>query len=141
MTIIEKYRELTENIVVIEVCIEQIYRELSILIHTYCPSGVGAIDYSKPAVQTSISQKSISNVNIKLHDLETELIDLKNEKEFLNKQRDKLEKNINDLGDIEKKVMVLRIKGKRNWEIAEILNYTEKGIEYIFRRIRKKQKV
>lgn len=140
MTIIEKYRELTENISVIEVCIDQVENEIRKLIFTYCPGDVGAIDYTKPAVQTSISQESLSSVYIKLHDLETELMDLKKEKDFLYQQRDKLEKTINDLGDIEKKVMMLRIKGYPNWKIAKHLNYSERGIENIFKRIREKQK-
>lgn len=139
-TIIEEYRELTESITVVKSCITSIERELNKTIKTFQPNDLGAIDYSKPAVQTSFSQESLAAVCIKLHDLNTELEDLKTELNSLYKQRDEIERVINDLGDIEKKVIMLRIKGFQNWKIAKQLNYSLPGIEKIFKRIRKKEK-
>jgi|SRR5665647_65068 len=139
-TIIEEYRELTEDIAVIKSCITSTERDIKRTINTYQPRDIGAIDYTKPAVQTSIAQDTLSAIYTRLHDFETELQNLKEELQSLFVQRDELEKVINDLGDIEKKVMMLRIKGYPNWKVAKYLNYSERGIENIFKRIRKKQK-
>lgn len=140
-TIIEEYRELTEDIAVIKSCITSTERDIKKTINTYKPSDIGAIDYEKPAVQTSCSQESISTVYAKIHDLELELQNLKDELQSLYKQRDELERTINDLGDKEKKAMMLRIKGYSNWKIAKYMNYSERQIERIFQSIKEKQKV
>lgn len=140
MTIIEKYRELTESIAVIKSCIAGTEWDIKKTINTYQPGDAGAIDFSKPAVQTSISQESLTEVWTRLHDLNEELQNLKDELQFLYKQRDELERTINDLGDIEKKVLMLRIKGLQNWKIAKQLSYSQRQIERIFKNIREKQK-
>lgn len=139
-TIIEEYRELTEDIAVIKSCITSTERDLNKTINTFQPRELGAIDYSKPVVQTSCSQESLTEVYIKIHDLNIELQNLKIELDSLNKQRDDLEQTINDLGDIEKKVLMLKIKGCKNWVIAKQLNYSVKGIEKIYQRICKRER-
>jgi DNA-binding NarL/FixJ family response regulator len=139
-TIIEEYRELTEDIAVIKSCIISTERDINKEIKAFKPNDLGAIDYSKPTVQTSFCQESLTTVCIKLHDLNTELEDLKNELNSLYKQRDEIEKVINDLGDIEKKVIMLRIKGYSNQRIADVLHYSKGGVNHIFERIYKKQK-
>lgn len=139
-TIIEEYRQLTEDIAVIKSCITSCERDIKKAINTYQPSELGAIDFDKPCIQTSNCQESISSVLIRLHDLQNELQDLEIELESLYKQRDELEKVINGLGDVEKKAMMLRIKGLSNWKIAKELHYSVPGIEKIFKRIRKKEK-
>lgn len=140
-SIIDEYRELTEDIAVIKSCITSTERDINKTINTYSPRGTGAIDYSKPTVQTSCSQDKMTSVLISLHDLQTELHDLKNELQSLYEQRDKLEQTINDLGDIEKKVMMLRVKGYPNWKIAKELHYSIRGVEEIFKRIKIKSVV
>ena len=139
-TIIEEYRKLTENIAVVKSCIISNKREISKLIKSNIniPQGLGAVDLTKPAVQTSFFQGDLIAAYIKIHDLETEQEELEAELQSLYKQRDELEKTINDLGDIEKKCMMFRIKGYKNWMIAKDLNYSLKGIEKIFYRIKKK---
>lgn len=139
-TIIEEYRKLTENIAVVKSCLISNKREISKLIkmNINIPQGLGAVDLTKPAVQTSFFQGDLIAAYIKIHDLETDQEELEAELQSLFKQRDELEKTINDLGDIEKKCMMLRIKGYKNWMIAKDLNYSLKGIEKIFQRIKKK---
>lgn len=139
-TIIEEYRELTEKIAVIQSCISTNKREKRKLIEANLniPLGLGAIDYTKPAVQTSLFQGDLVSAFIKIHDYETEQFELEAELESLYEQRDNLEDTINDLGDVKKKVIMLRIKGCTNQEIADILNYQDKrSVEKIFQRIRK----
>lgn len=140
-TIIDEYRKITEDIAVVKSRIKSINREKSKLIYTYSPKDVGAIDYTKPAVQTSNVPISVTDAYIQIHDLETEGQLIESELKSLNEQRDELEKVINDLGDNEKRCMMLRIKGYPNYRIAKELNYSVRGIEEIFKRIRKKEKV
>lgn len=142
-TIIEEYRNLTESIAVIRSCITSTKREKFKLINENMniPRGLSAIDYTVPAVQTSLFQGDLASAYIKIHDLETELMSLEKEFEALLEQRNDLEKVINDLGDVEKKVMMLRIKGCTNRKIAERLHYSERGIENIFKRIKEKENV
>ncbi len=140
-TIIEEYREITEAIAVVKSSIKSTNRAISKLVYTYSPKDIGAIDYSKPAVQTSNVPISVTDVYRQIHDLETERQQLETELKSLYEQRDELEKVINDLGDTEKRCMMLRIKGYSNHRIAKELNYSVRGIEEIFRRIRKKEKV
>lgn len=139
-TIIEEYRELTEKIAVVQSSITTNQIEINKLIKNNLnfPSSLGAIDYTKPAVQTSLFQGDLITAFIKIHDYETEMIDLEEELKLRNEQRNKLEKVINDLGDVKKKVIMLRIKGHTNQQIADILNYQDKrSVEKIFQRIRK----
>lgn len=141
-TIIEEYRKLTENIAVIRSCITSTKREKNKLIreNINIPRGLSAIDYSIPAVQTSLFQGDLASAYIKIHDFETELMDLEEELKQLYGQRDELERVINDLGDVEKKAMMLRIKGYTNRKISEKMHYSERQIERIFKNIREKQK-
>ncbi len=141
-TIIEEYRKLTESIAVVRSCITSTKREKNKLIRENInfPRGLGAIDYSMPAVQTSFFQGDLATAYIKIHDLEVELMNLEEELEALLEQRNELEKIINDLGDVEKKAMMLRIKGYTNIKISEKMHYSERQIERIFKNIREKQK-
>lgn len=140
-TIIDEYRKITEDIAVVKSQIKSINREKSKLIYTYSPKDIGAIDYSKPAVQVSNVPISITDAYIQIQGLEIGIQPLESELKSLHEQRDELEKVINDLGDIEKRTLMLRIKGYSNYRIAKELNYSVRGIEEIFKRIRKKEKV
>jgi len=139
-TIVDEYRRITEDIAVIKSCITSTERDIKKTINTYQPSGAGAVDFTKPFVQTSNYHESVEEVWIKLHDLNTELQNLKEELKSLHEQRDALENTISDFGDIEKKAVMLRIKGLSNLKIAEELHYSVRGIEQVFKRISKKEK-
>lgn len=139
-TIISEYKKLTEDIAVVKSCIKSVDREKSKLIYTYSPKAIGAIDYSKPAVQTSNVPISITDAYIQIHELEAEKHQLEGELISVEDQRDELEKIIDSLGDIEKRCIMLRIKGYTNYRIAQKLNYSVRGIEEIFKRIREKEK-
>lgn len=141
-TIVEEYRELTKKIAVVKSSISTNKREIDKLIKSNLniPSCLGAIDYTKPAVQTSLFQGDLVSAYIKIHDLEVEQQELEAEKQSLYDQRDELEKVINGLGDREEKAMMLRIKGFPNWKIAKEMNYSQRRVEQIFKEIREKQK-
>ncbi len=141
-SIIEEYRRLTENIAVVKSSISSNKREITKLIRSNLnfPSGLGAIDYSKPAVQTSLFQGDLVQAYVKIHDIEVEQQELEAELKALYEQRDELEKVINGLGDKEKKAMMLRIKGFPNWKIAKEMSYSQRQVERIFQNIKEKQK-
>lgn len=139
-TIIEEYRGLTEKIAVIKSSIASTKRAKLKLIYANEPCDVGAIDYAKPKVQTSCSQDDLLIAYRKIHDLEIELEELETELQALYDQRNELEKVINDLGDNEKKCMMLRIKGYPNWKIAKEMNYSVRHIQRIFSSIIEKEK-
>lgn len=139
-TIISEYKKLTEDIAVVKSCIKSVDREKTKLIFAYSPKAIGAIDYSKPAVQTSNVPISITDAYIQIHELEAEKQPLESELKSLYVQRDELEKVINGLGDIEKRCIMLRIKGYPNWKIAEEMSYSKRHIERIFQNIREKEK-
>lgn len=141
MNIIEEYRRVTGDIAVINSCLTTINREIKRLIYADKPGDIKGIDYAKDKIQTSNMQMDIFGNYAKLQELFKERDRTELELESLYTQRNELEKVINDLGDIEKRVMMLRIKGYSNWRIAETLHYSIKGIEKIFRRIKEKQKV
>lgn len=131
MTIIEKYRELTEKIAVVKSCLTTTKREMNKLINVYRPREVGAIDYAAPAVQTSCSQEDIASVYRKIHDYGTEQQQLEAELQSLYEQRDELEKTINDLGDIKKQIVMLKIKGLSSYKIAGKFHYSVRRIQQI----------
>lgn len=141
-TIIEEYRRLTECIAVVKSSLISNKREINKLIRVNIniPCGLGAVDLTKPAVQTSFFQGDLVAAYIKIHDLEIEQQELEKELQSLYEQRDELEKTINGLGDVEKKAMMLRIKGYPNWKIAKEMNYSVRHIQRIFSNISKKQK-
>lgn len=139
-SIIEEYRRLTENIAVVKSSIASTRRSISKLIYANKPCDIGAIDYTKPAVQTSHSQDDVIAAYRKIHDLEVEKQELESELQSLYEQRDELERVINDLGDKEKKAMMLRIKGYPNWKIAKEMNYSKRQVERIFQNLREKNK-
>lgn len=138
-TIISEYKKLTEDIAVVKSRIKSVDREKSKLIYAYSPKAIGAIDYSKPAVQTSNVPISITDAYTQIHELEAEKKQLEGELISAEDQRNELEKIIDSLGDIEKKCIMLRIKGYTNYRIAQKLNYSVRGIEEIFKRIREKK--
>ncbi len=139
-TIISEYKKLTEDIAVVKSRIKSVDREKSKLIYAYSPKSIGAIDYSKPAVQTSNVPISITDAYTQIHELEAEKKQLEGELISAEDQRNELEKIIDSLGDIEKKCIMLRIKGYTNYRIAQKLNYSVRGIEEIFKRTREKEK-
>lgn len=139
-TIIDEYRKIIEDIAVVKSQITSINREKSKLIYTYSPKDIGAVDYSKPAVQVSNVPISITDAYIQIQDIETGIQPLESELKSLYKQRDELERVIDDLGDKEKKALMLRIKGYPNWRIAKEMSYSQRHVERIFKNIREKEK-
>lgn len=141
LNIIEEFRRVTEDIAVVKSCLTSINRDINKLINAYRPGDIKGIDYSKDKVQSNNMPLDIFSNYTKMQELFKERDNTELELKSLYTQRDELEKCINDLGDIEKKAMMLRVKGYSNWRIADTLHYSIKGIEKIFKRIREKQKV
>lgn len=131
MNIIDEYRKVTEDIAVVKSCLTSINRDIKKLINAYRPGDVKSIDYSKDRVKTSNYQIDIFDNYTKMQDLFKERDNTELELKSLYTQRNELEKVINDLGDINKKVIMLKVKGYTNWKVADILHYSVRHIERI----------
>lgn len=140
MNIIDEFRRVTEDIYIIKSKLYSINREINKLINAYKPSEVKGIDYSKDRVQNNNMQIDVFDNYAKMQDLLRDRDNVEKEIDDLYKQRGELEKCINDLGDINKKVLMLKIKGFTNWKIADILHYSVRRIEQIVAESKKKIK-
>jgi FixJ family two-component response regulator len=69
----------------------------------------------------------------KIYEINTELISLRNELDDVRDQRAELDKCIDKLCDIRAKVVMLKINGKNNRQIAYDLNYSRRHVERIVR--------
>ena len=140
MKIIEEYRRITEDIAVVKSCLTSINREINKLIYADKPGDIKGIDYAKDKIQTSNTQMDIFGNYAKLQELFKERDSIELELKSLYTQRDELEKVINDLGDINKKVLMLKIKGHTNWQVAGMLHYSVRRIEQIIAESKRKTK-
>lgn len=141
MNIIDEFRRVTEEMAVAESVLNSINRDIRQNINAYKPNQMGGIDYSKDKIQNSNMQLDIFSNYAELQGLWEDRDRAEKDFEEIKAQRDSLEKTINSLGDIEKKVLMRRIKGYSNRQIADELHYSLRGVEDIFKRTRKKTKV
>lgn len=140
MNIIDEFRRVTEEIYTYKSKLASIIREINKLINSYKPGEIKGIDYSKDKVQSNFMQIDIFDNYAKMQELFKERDSTELELKSLYAQRDELEKCINDLGDINKKVLMLKIKGYTNWQVANVLHYSPRHIERIVAENKKKIK-
>lgn len=139
MNIIDEFRRVTEELAIAKSNLRRANRALGKLIWGNAPGDLKGISYGIK-VQNNANILDLAEA---LYQRDKHISDRDSaEKEYaeLLEQLEELEKAINNLGDIEKKAMMLRIKGYSNKQIADTLHYTIKGVEKIFQRIREKQK-
>lgn len=129
MKIIDEYRMLTEEIAVINSKITTTNREINKLLDTYKPSSLKAINYEDVSVQTSRVEASLLLTTDRINKLKKRLKKLEEELRSVTDQRDKIEKTINEYGNLRKKVIMLRIKGHTIEEVASELNYSTRHID------------
>ena len=129
--IITEFRNITEDIAICRSKITSLEREINKLTDSFKPDGVKAVNYESTKVISShivedavVVAKNIVNAQIWLRFYNNELNELY-------KQRDDLEATINSLGLINKKIIMLRIKGWPAWKIAKETNYSKRRIEQI----------
>ena len=138
MNIIDEFRRVTEEIYTIKSRLTSINRDINKLINAYRPGGIKGIDYSADKVQSNNMQIDIFSNYARMQELLRDRDSTELELKSLYAQRDELEKCINDLGDINKKVLMLKIKGYTNWQVADKLHYSVRQIERIVADSRKK---
>lgn len=141
MDIITEYRKVTEEMAITTSELRRINIKINNNVYEYCPQGLKGIDYTAPRVQESNVKKELFENYRELQEL---FLQEKKLNTFLNKlkeQRLELEKCINCVGGIEKKALMLRIKGYTNREIADKLHYSLRGVEDIFKRVKKRNKI
>ncbi len=128
MKIIDEYRMLIEEIAVCESKISRVKREIQKRSDRYKPESVKAIDYNDERVQTSKHLHSMIETYDVIVGLNIKVGMLQNELEILYSQRCNIEEVIEDLGDIRKKVLMLRVKRKSISEIVDSTGYSERQI-------------
>lgn len=137
MEIIKEFRLVTEQIAVVKSRIRSAERDLEKFIYkSYCPPDVKAIEY-KERVQTSMHQIDMFEMAKNIIETQSRIHMLKVELESWYDQRDELEKTINSLGDVKKKVAMLLVKGEKQWRIAKEMNYSTRRIEQLVQEIKK----
>ncbi|GAB6107811.1 sigma-70 RNA polymerase sigma factor region 4 domain-containing protein [Fusibacter bizertensis] len=129
MKIIEEYRQLTEEIAVLNSKIKSKERALNKLMMTYAPSGSKAIDYSSVRVQSKKNLPDIIEIADKIYEVKGELSDLKAELEEVVEQRDTLDEFIKTLGESKATALTLRIKGFTNRQISCEMHMSQRHIE------------
>lgn len=133
MKIIDEYRRLTEEIAVVKSQITTSKRELKKAMDVYRPADISGIDYSKEPIQTSMKEIPVLIAANNICEINNQIQNYEKELQELYKQRDELEKAINELGDVKKKIMMLRIKGYSLGKIAYTLHYSKRWIEKLNR--------
>lgn len=128
MKIIEEYRNLTEEIAVIDSQITSKQREIQQLKDTYKPLEIKAVCYSEVTSKAGYHPKDLLDVTDEINELVEEVKELKSLKIELHEQRHKLEEVIDGFGDKKKKVVMMRIKGMTISEIADEMNYCERHV-------------
>ncbi|WP_273327896.1 hypothetical protein [Vallitalea guaymasensis] len=131
MTIVQEYRRIVERIAVQESQLTTAKIDLQKNMNIYKPTDVKAITYDQERVQTSMQQHSIFIIANNILILTNFIKELELEIKKLNEQKVELEKTINELGDIKKKVTMYMIKGYPQWKIARELHYSKRHIERI----------
>jgi len=137
MKIIDEYKNIIEDIAITKSKLTTAERELQRNMYEYRPSEIKAIDYSKDKVQSSNCQQPILVTANNIIELNNSIKILQQELQALYSQKNELEKTINNLGDINKQVMMLKIKGCTTGKIACTLNYSSRHIERLLSQIKK----
>lgn len=135
MKIIDEYKELTEEIAVINSKIVRTEREIEKLMNTYRPCEIKAIDYGTEVVQSSKVQDSLFFITDSINKLKKELEKLELESKSVTNQREEIEKVINSYGNCKKKIIMRRIKGDTVNEIACEFNYSKAHVRRLSREL------
>lgn len=138
MIIIQEYQRLTEEIAVIDSKIQSAERELRKLSATYAPAGVSGIDYSKDRVTGGPGTPDLVDVVCRMTEINMALMDMRAELQDLRSQRDKLQEVIESVGNQHKKVLMYKIEGLSNAQIARRMNRSKRHVERLVSEVRGK---
>ncbi len=140
MNIIDEFRRVTEEMAIARSNVHRANRVLAKFIWGNFPKDLTGVGYSDIKVQNNVNILDLAESLYQRDKYIANRDMAEAEYEELETQLEELEKAINNLGDIEKKAMMLRIKGYSNRQIADELHYSLRGVEEIFKRARKKAK-
>lgn len=138
MVIIEEYKRLTEEMAVIRSLIQSAERELRKVSDTYKPAGVSGIDYSRDRVTGGPGAPNIIDLAHKIAEINTALMTYRSELHELTQQRDKLQDVIESVGSQHKKVLMYKIEGKSNAQIAGMMCRSKRHVERLVSEVREK---
>jgi hypothetical protein len=133
--LINEYRALCLELATVESQIKTGERELTKLTFSYRPSDIKGIDYAKPQIQSSSHAPDIMEVASKIYELSGRLSELRAERDTILSQRAELDKCIDRLGDTQARVVMMRLRGCTNRQIAHDVGYSKRHVERIVRDI------
>lgn len=136
MKIIDEYRFITEQIALLKSQITTAARELTKLSMAYRPSEVSGIDYGE-RVQSSLYQTPVIETAEAIIRTQQQIQLLNAELESWQKQRDELEKSINEIGEPNNKIIMLKIKGMKHWQIAREVHFSKSWVDKVCREYNK----
>lgn len=110
MGIIEEFKKIIEEIAVVESRLLTARRELDRKANAYRPAGMRGIDYTRERVSNSLFQQDIFSLSQEIEILKDEIKRLKRELKEMHEQKRKLEKIINDYGDVKKQIFMMKLK-------------------------------
>lgn len=131
MKIVIEYRQVYECLETVKSKIKTSERELEKLINSYAPSNVKGFDYSNHQVQSSMVIQNIEDIAVLMSECNDRLKLLRHERDQLEIQLKELEQAIEILNETSYKVILLKIKGRSNRQIAYEMNYSKRQIERI----------
>ncbi len=140
MNIIEEYRKVTEELAVAKSNLKRVNRAIVKLINNNAPKDITGTCYSDIKIQNNVNILDLAEALYQRDKFLSDRNEAEKEYEDLSRQLEELEETINSLGDINKKVLMLRIKGYTNWQIADKLHYSVRRIEQIVAESKKKIK-
>lgn len=138
MKIIDEYRRLTEEIAVLESRIISQERQLRKVSDIYAPAGVSSLDYSKERVAGGPARPDMIGVAGQIIEITIDLNNDRAELKDLHTQRDKLREVIGTLGCRLKKVLMYKIEGCSNNQIATRLGCSKRHVERLVSEMREK---
>ncbi len=137
MRIILEHRKVTEEIEAIESELQRLNRKRSRIMWSGCPVTLGAIDYTSDRVQSSPRNADLEADLIELAGITQRIRELEQERSELYLQRERLTSCVEGLGDSQKQILMMRMEGYTQRQIAASLGYSKVWIEKVCAKARK----
>ena len=138
MNIIDEYRKVTEELAIAKSNLRRANIALNKLIYGNAPKDITGVGYNDIKVQNNVNILDLAEALYQRDKHISDKNNAENEYAELLEQQQELEKVINDLGDINKKVVMLKIKGYSTCEIADRLHYSPRRIQQIIAESKRK---
>lgn len=136
MIILKEYKQLTAEMAVLTSKIQSEERALNKLVAAHAPKAVGSIDYSRERVSGGLLVPDFADTINQISEHNEKLAAYKEELEVLKTQREKLFEVVDGLNDMHQRIVLLKIEGLSNAQIADKIGYSKRHIERLSREVR-----